>query len=334
MGGRYHEVASVYHAVKAATYAKVGRSEKAARHIRRAEWHASFGIPPPPPAKSAAADAKRSDRVRREAEVREFNSKYVRSIEADYEGAVSAIALITDRYVEVANIPNEPKKTGNPTEREFKKIHEYVKAAKESPTPGERFRELKAAHKSGTYEPERDAQAEPSTKTKMGNPLENEPWRVGVNVKAALRSLAKFEGSVRPYCKALGEKSSREGYASSHQLVSGLIERLANEWTKMHVKVEEQVKKITDGNDIKKDGNVIERDAPLRARSHGDAAFSVLSDLLGDVQDGTARLESLRLYFRTYCATSREEQLKAESERNERAQQRVLAYKAADAREE
>ena len=291
-----------------------------------AEWHASFGIPPPPP----PASANKSDR---EAEVREFNSKYVRSIEANYECAVSAIALITDRYVEVAHIPNEPKKTGNPTEREFKKVHEYVKAAKESKTPGERFRELKAAHKSGTYEPERDAQAEPSTKTKVGNPLENEPRRVGVNVKAALRSLAKFEGSVRPYCRALGEKSSRAGYASSHQLVSGLIERLASEWTKMHAKVEEEAKKITDGNGIKKGDKVIERDAPLKARSHDDAAFDVLSGVLRDVQDGTARLESLRLYFRTYCATSREEQLKAESAREERAQQRVLAYKAADREE-
>ena len=99
-------------------------------------------------------------------------------------------------------------------------MREYVTAATGSASPGKSFRELKAAHGVGTYEREAEPHAEPSTKRKMGNPLENEPHKVSVNVSAALSGLEKFSRSIRKYCEALrtlDESARRDAAGASRE---------------------------------------------------------------------------------------------------------------------
>ena len=309
-GRNYHEIAAFHHKVKADTYAQVGFGKKAASHRRRAEWHAAFGEPggpPPPPQASGAAEAKKAERLLREAEVRAFDAQYTKRISSDYESAIAAIKKITDREIEVANVPNEQKKTKNPIERESGTIRGYVEAAAKSTTPLKSFRALKDAHVSGTYDDSEEAaavgvgrgargargarSAEPEmTQRKMGNPLEYEPGRVEANAKAAQRSLNTLGESVVVYLRALGDKRGREGYRASHELVGSLIGRLSREWKKMRANVEEQAKMS-----IGDSGGYVESQEP-------DYVLDVLKPTLDALKHGERTLRGIEARYLTVRA--------------------------------
>jgi hypothetical protein len=291
----YHEIAAYHHTVKAKTYAKVGFGQKAESHVRRAEWHAAFGEPggpsgpsgppppPPPPQAKGVAEAKKAERLVREKEERAFYAPYVARMDASYHSAIAAIIKVTAREIEVAKVSNEQRKTGNPIERESGTIREYVRAAAEGESPAKSFRYLKAAHKSGVYEPERpSAEAEGTEGTKLTEGDPYDPSRLQMNVKAAEKSLRAFRESVEVYLRALGDKRGNGGNEMfRYRTVGEVIGRLSREWKNMRRKVEENARTMTRGSK-----------GYIEAQRLGGAKPDFLLDVLRPALDGLERGES------------------------------------------
>ena len=210
-GAHYHQIAAYHHKAKAAAYSDVGLGKKAARHRRRAKWHAAFGAP-------------------EEDTARAFHSKYMPAVRKKFEGASAAIKSITESSIEVAKVPNKQKWTGNPIEHESHKMREFVEAARKSETPMKAFMELKAAHVNGEYD-KRAASALPSAATvkKERHRVAYDPGRAHTKAEAARTSVRAFGRSVREYLmalRALGGTGRGRLYIDSYEEVGAMIERL------------------------------------------------------------------------------------------------------------
>ena len=229
-------------------------------------------------------EAKKAERLAREKEERAFYAPYVARMDASYHSAIAAILKVTAREIEVAKVSNEQRKTGNPIERESGTIREYVIAAAEGESPAKSFRYLKAAHKSGVYEPERpSAEAEGTEGTKLTEGDPYDPSRLQINVTAAEKSLRAFRESVEVYLRALGDKRGNERYRT----VGEVIGRLSREWKNMRRKVEEHARTI-----IMPRGGKEDLKGYMEAQRLGGAKPDFLLDVLRPALDGLERGES------------------------------------------
>jgi hypothetical protein len=371
-GGNYHEVASFHHKLKAETYAQLGFDKKATRHWRRAEWHAAFGPPPPPPpskrpppapaTKGAGAPEPAWKALREKTE--RLDAKYLSGIDSSYLIAIAAIDSVLE--TQPTHLRKYGPKSAQVTNDDFaaSRSSRALKSAQlsakyeaeavvaEPPriekTISEALKSLREPRRAkATISPLED---EENRYKKVINPLEDENMAYR-NVKAAQESLRKFADSVRAYCKGLVvERVNLAEYRSSHENALSYITRLSDAWDIMRQKLEQQITAATkrlegllgnksnktvdvdstefqEGALVKKAGGAVKQ---LPLRSGGTYTDDLKS--LHVVRDGMAMLNSLKVHFQTYCATSPEARHKAESERAKATHERVLRAdtKAAD----
>jgi hypothetical protein len=364
-GGNYHGIASFHHKVKAETYAQMGFGKKAARHWRRAEWHAAFGAPPPPPSKGPPpAPATKGAPAPKPAwkalleKTERLNATYLSGIESSYAIAIAAIDSVLETqprhlrkyWPKPAQVTNDDSAAS----RGFRALKSVQLSAKyeaeavvaEPPkiekTISEALKSLREPRiAKATISPPED---EENRYKKVINPLEDENMAYR-NVKAAQESLRKFADSVRAYCKGLVvEMVNLADYRSSHEKALSYITRLSDAWEKMRQKFEQQITSATkrlegllddktvvvDSTEFQEGALVKKADGAvvkqLPLRSGGTYTDDIKS--LHVVRDGMDMLHSLKAYFQTYCGTSPEARHKAESERAKATHERVL--RAAD----